>query len=793
MDEKTLKVLEFDKVIDMLKECSASILGKEHIMKLKPCCDFDVVSKWQRETTDGVDFVLKLGVPNLGGIKDIRNAIKRLKINGVLNCKELLDIADILRVSRLLKVYLDKDKNKIPNNILLSMIESLYVNNRIEESISKAILNEEELNDNASNELLSIRKQISSQKIFIKNKLNELVKSPVYTKYMRDAIVTIRDDRYVIPIKQEYRSEVSGLVHDSSSSGATLFIEPMVVVDANNKIKQLRVKEKIEIEKILLELSNSVKVIMNELGDNIKELGMIDFIFAKANFSLKYDCVSPTLVWQKEICIKNGRHILLDKNTVRPIDFWLGKDFKTLLITGPNTGGKTVTLKTVGLFSLMTQAGLHVPASSGTIMPVFDNVYADIGDEQSIEQSLSTFSSHIKNIINIINNVNDNSLVLLDEIGAGTDPTEGAALAMSILNHFRKIGVNVVATTHYSELKIYASMTDGVENASCEFDVSTLRPTYKLLIGVPGRSNAFSISKKLGMLDSIINDAYELLTKEQIKFEDMLQQIEKNIQQTEAEKNKVVSYRMEIENLRRKIKIQEERLRDQKDQILKEAKIGAKKILEKAKADASNIIDEIRKAASMKEESEKNKEIEKNRLKLKGKIDSIDKSLEEKLLKTVTPKDGRAKLKIKDIKAGDTVYIANLDKKGDVLSINDKTNEVLVLVGILKLNVHISNLRKLDEKKSYVTSIGTRKTKDISTKIDVRGNTLEEAIYLVDKYLDDVSLSNISNITIVHGKGSGVLREGIKNFLKHNCHVKSFRAGNFGEGELGVTIVELKK
>ena len=793
MDEKTLKVLEFDKVISILDGFSSSRLGKEHVNDLKPAVDFDIVRDSLKKTTDGVDFMLKLGVPSLGGIKDIRNAIKRLNMNGMLNCKELLEIADTLRVVRLLKGYLYRGSRDLANNILVDMIESLYMNDRIEKEIFFAILNEEELNDNASNELLSIRKQISSHKLFIKNKLNELVKSAKYAKYIRDSIVTMRDGRYVVPVKQEYRGEVSGIVHDSSSSGATLFVEPMVVVDANNKIKQLKIKEKIEIEKILMELSDSVRAITNELSENIKELGIIDFIFAKAKFSLEYDCVCPNLVKEKEVYIKRGRHVLLDPREVVPIDFWLGKDFKTLVITGPNTGGKTVTLKTVGLFALMTQAGLHIPADSGTTMTVFDKIYADIGDEQSIEQSLSTFSSHIKNIIKIIENVDVNSLVLLDEIGAGTDPTEGAALAMSILDYFRNKGTSIVATTHYSELKVYASTTDGVENASCEFDVSTLKPTYKLLIGVPGRSNAFSISKKLGLSDEIINNAYKLLTSEQIEFEDMLTQIEKNRQQTEVEKTKMASLRLEIEEQKKQVKTQKEQLKDQKERILKEAKIAAKKILEDAKLDATNIISEIRKASLMKEESEKNKELEKNRLMLKGKIDSIDKSLEEKLLKTVEPKDGRKALKIKDIKVGDTVYVANLDKKGDVLSINEQTNEVLVLIGIIKLNVNVSNLRKVEEKKGYVTSSGIRKTKEISTKIDVRGNNLEEAIYLVDKYLDSVSLSNISNITIVHGKGSGILREGIQNFLKRNVHVKSYRTGGFGEGEFGVTIVELKK
>ena len=793
MNNKTLKVLEFDKVIDILNTFASSSLGKSYVQNLIPSSDFEIVQNRLKQTTDGVNFILKLGLPALGGIKDIRNALKRANRSGMLNCKELLDVADTLRVSRNLTGYLNKDREILGDNVLIDIIGNLYTNKRVEDNIFFAIVNEEKINDNASSELYSIRRQIISSQILIKNKLQELVKDSRYTKFMRDSIVTMRDGRYVVPVKQEYRGEIKGLVHDASASGATVFIEPMAVVEANNKIKQLQIAEKIEIEKILLKLTNDVREISEYLEQNIDNLGLIDFIFAKANFSLKFSCISPTLSRENIIEIKSGRHILLDPKIVVPIDCWIGKDFKTLVITGPNTGGKTVTLKTVGLFSLMTQSGLHLPAKSGTVMTVFDKIYADIGDEQSIEQSLSTFSSHIKNIVDILENADSSSLVLLDEIGAGTDPEEGAALAMSILDYLKAFGTTTIATTHYSELKVYASTTKMVENASCEFNIATLKPTYKLLIGVPGRSNAFLIAQKLGMSESIIEKAKNLLTHEQIKFEDMLTKIEQNIQQTESEKTKTESLRVEIERMQKELLTQKEKLKKEKDKMLKEAKLEARKVLENAKSEATSIINEMKEATKIKEEAERNKEIEKNRLRLKKEMDFIDESLEEQLLQTITPKKGYSSLKIKDLKIGDSVTILNLNKNGTVVNINTNTNEAVVLVGILKLNCHISNLRKIEEKKVKSIGKGTGKSKSVSPKIDVRGNNLEEAIYLVDKYLDDVSLSALSNVTIVHGKGTGVLRDGIQTFLKKNPHVKSFRNGNYGEGEFGVTIVELKK
>lgn len=792
MNEKTLRILEFDKILNKLEDFATSKLGREHIRKLTPSADFSVVRDRLKETTDGVSFILKLGLPNLGGLKDIRGALKRLNVQGILNCKELLDIAETLRVARVLRSYLNDDRKILEGNILNEIIGRLFVNKKLEDEIFSAIINEDELDDHASQELFSIRKQIASAQVFIKNKLNELVKSSKYTKYMQDAIVTIRDGRYVIPVKQEYRGEVSGLVHDASASGATIFIEPMVVVESNNKIKNLRIKEKNEIERILKHLTNVANGMYNELESNLWDLGIIDFIFAKADFSLKYRCECPVLSEKKEIYIRKGRHILLDASSVVPIDFWLGKDFSTLVITGPNTGGKTVTLKTVGLFALMTQSGLHIPAGCETVMTVFDNIYADIGDEQSIEQSLSTFSSHMKNIINILDTADCNSLVLFDEIGAGTDPTEGAALAMSILNYVRERRISCVATTHYSELKVYASTTDGVENASCEFDVETLKPTYKLLIGVPGRSNAFAISKKLGLSDKIIQDAHKLLTEEQVQFENMLQQIEYNMQKTESDRNKTALLRVEIENMQKELVRQKERVANQKSQILKEARVMAKKILEDAKVDAINVINEINKARDIKDSKEQNKKLEENKFKLKVGIDNLDKELEEELIKVVEHHDIRGNVKIKDLKIGDNVCIINLGKNGTVLKIDKVKEEVQVLVGIMKLNVNVRNLRKLANKSSSIRSMGTRKTRNISTSIDVRGNNLEEAIYLVDKYLDDVSMSNLVNVTIVHGKGSGVLREGIQDFLKKHPHVESYRNGVYGEGELGVTVVEMK-
>ncbi|NLU28017.1 MAG: endonuclease MutS2 [Hungateiclostridium thermocellum] len=793
MNEKTLKILEFNKIIDKLVSLATSSLGKELAEKLVPDTDLNRVERAQKETSDAVAFIARRGTPPMGGIHDIRDSLKRVEIGAILNPGELLKTADVLRAVRNLKSYASNDRIKTDeDNIVSELIGCLESNKRIEDRIYMSILSEDEIADNASPTLANIRRQIRNAQESIKDKLNDIIRSSRYQKYIQEPIVTLRGDRYVIPVKQEYRTEIPGLIHDSSASGATIFIEPMAVVEANNHIRELKIKEQAEIEKILGELTGEIRGIVDSLKSNVSILGRLDFIFAKARLSLDYNCVCPVLNDEHKILIKKGRHPLLDKKTVVPIDFWIGEDFNTLVVTGPNTGGKTVTLKTVGLFTLMTQAGLHIPANEGTKMSIFKKVYADIGDEQSIEQSLSTFSSHMKNIVGILKDVDEDSLVLFDELGAGTDPTEGAALAMSILEYLRNKGSTTVATTHYSQLKAYAVTTKFVENACCEFNVETLRPTYRLLIGVPGKSNAFAISKRLGLFDDIIEKAKEFLTQDDIKFEDMLMSIEKNLNQSENEKMKAESYRLEAEKLKKELEEQKRKLAENRERLIQEARAEARKILLEARKEAEEIISKMRRLEQEVHNAQRQKEAEELRLKLKRKVDSIEETLELPL----APKNALVKPP-ENLKPGDSVLIVNLDQKGTVITPPDKDGEVVVQAGIMKINVHISNLKLVDEQiivlnNSGIGKIGMSKAKSISTEIDVRGYNLEEAIESVDKYLDDAYLSGLTEVSIIHGKGTGVLRSGIQKFLKSDSRVKSFRLGKYGEGESGVTIVELR-
>lgn len=797
MNKRTLNILEFNKIVKVLMDLTSSELGKEMALSVLPQKDFDTIKDLLKETSDAVNFIIKKGSPPLGGVRDIRSSLKRAEMGAVLSPRELLQIADVLRASRRIKNYakgndVERDSNLSGNNVVSDLASSLEVNRRIEDKISYSILNEEEIADDASSTLRSIRRKIKDIQASIKERLNSIIKSSKYQKYIQESIVTMRGDRYVIPVKQEYRSEIKGLVHDSSASGATIFIEPMAVVEANNSIKQLRIKEQIEIERILQELTEDVRTIVTSLRANVATLARLDFIFAKAKLSLKYDCVCPNLNKNRYVRIRKGRHPLLDRETVVPIDFWIGDSFKTLVITGPNTGGKTVSLKTVGLFILMTQAGLHIPAGDGTEIGVFDKVFADIGDEQSIEQSLSTFSSHMTNIVKVLEEADDRSLVLFDELGAGTDPTEGAALAMAILERLRETGAVTVATTHYSELKLYAISTDEVENASCEFDVETLKPTYKLLIGVPGKSNAFAISKRLGLSEDILERAKAFLKKEDIQFEDILKSIEKNRSESEKERIKAEGYRIEIENLKKELEEQREKIRKQRDKLIKEAKQEARRVLLEAKEEAESILDEMRRLEKERLNGETNKSAEELRAKLRNKINEVEESMAESLM----PRKGYAKPP-KNLKPGDSVIIVNLNQKGTVVTPPDKDGEAVVQAGIMKINVHITNLRLVDEQKSEIKRVTTgttamTKTRSVSTEIDLRGSTLDEALENVDKFLDDASIAGLNEVTIIHGKGTGTLRSGIQRFLRSHAHVKSFRLGKYGEGEDGVTVVTLK-
>ncbi len=791
MNEKVLVKLGFDKIKNILAGKTTSDLGKELITELVPAVHLSIVNGLLKETTDGVNFIVKKGTPPMGGVHDIRESIKRIRLGAVLNPAELLKISDVLGVSRSLKSYASDDRTLDHNNIVIDMISCLYSNKGLEEKIRYAIVNEEEIADNASGNLFSIRRQMRNLQNSIKDKLNNYLRSNKYQKYMQESIVTMRGDRYVIPVKQEFRSDFPGLIHDASASGATLFIEPIAIVEANNEIKQYKIKEQAEIEKILLELTSDVLKIIDFLSSDVSILAKLDFILAKARFSLDFNCSCPIVNDQKLIILKRARHPLIDAKSAVPIDFWIGDDFNTLIITGPNTGGKTVTLKTVGLFSIMAQSGLHLPTNDGTQVCIFKDIFADIGDEQSIEQNLSTFSSHMTNIVNILHSVDELSLVLFDELGAGTDPSEGAVLAMAILDYLNKLKVLTVATTHYSDLKFYAISTDGVENACCEFNVDTLKPTYKLLIGVPGKSNALAISKRLGLEEAIIDKAKEFLNQEDIRFEDMLYTIEKNLNQTKEEKIKAEGMKLDIQRIKEDLEEQKRKIDLERHKILKDAKEEAKRIFLGAKQEADEIILSLKKLEKQQKFCDKNKEVHEVRQNVVTKVSEINQSLHEPLMPKVL-----AQKILKDLKPGDNVLIINLNQRGTIINPPDKNGEALVQVGIMKVNIHVSNLKRVNEEKAELQKsgafrIGIAKTKNISCELDIRGSNLDDAVELVDKYIDDVAISSIREVTIIHGKGTGILRAGIHSFLKTNSHVKSFRLGKYGEGDTGVTIIEL--
>ncbi|MCT4544883.1 MAG: endonuclease MutS2 [Vallitalea sp.] len=794
MNNKVFKTLEYNKIIDTLTSLTSSKMGKELASSLVPYYDLETIKTKQKETSEAATMILRRGSLALGGLKDIRSSLKRLAIGANLSQVELLNIGEVLRVCQLVKSYSKsaKDSNTATNlDILYSLFDSIEVLNPLYKEITKCIISDEEIADDASFELSSIRRQIKKSNSKIKEHLNKIITSNTYKNMLQDPIITLRNDRYCVPVKQEYRGSFKGMIHDQSASGSTLFIEPISVVELNNKIKELFTKEKQEIEKILATLSLMCAEHIDELSCNLKILTDIDFIFAKGELSIALNGTEPLFNDNKYINIKKGRHPLLNKDTVVPIDIHLGEDFTTLMITGPNTGGKTVTLKTVGLLTLMGQAGLHIPASDRSELAIFDDIFADIGDEQSIEQSLSTFSSHMINIINILEKATYKSLVLFDELGAGTDPTEGAALAMAILENLYKKDVLTIATTHYSELKVYALSTKGVENACCEFDIKTLRPTYKLLIGIPGKSNAFAISKRLGLTDNIIDEAKTLLEHKQVRFEDIITELEISKKTTLMEKEKALKYSKEAEELKNKVTLQREKIENQKEKILTEARESAYRILNQAKEDADTIIKNMNK---LRVNSENSKEMEINRSKLRSSISSLEKDLSTGL--KVTPKQNKTP---KNLKVGDTVFVSTFNQNGTIISPPNAKGDVQVQLGIMKTKVNIKNLNyvksevinynnKIPKSKNNVSS----KSMSISTEIDVRGRNVEEALGELDKFLDDAYLSHLPQITIIHGKGTGTLRAAIHTFLKRIKYVKSYRIGNYGEGEAGVTIVEFK-
>ena len=791
MNQKSLRVLEFNKIVDILKTKVSSSLGLKYIENLTPSSDYEEVKYMLEETSQAQGILLKRGAVGLNGIHDIEDKAKRAEIGASLDPGSLIKIADTLRVARNLKNTLASSEEEFSYPIIQGLSNSLYVYRDVEDKIYNAIVSEIEISDNASSELRDIRRRIVQKNQSIRSKLNSIISSTTYQKYLQDAIISVRGDRFVVPVKAEYRSYVSGIIHDQSSSGATLFIEPMSIVDMNNELRQLRLKEQEEIERILSELSALVGEISHDIISNQEILGKLDFAFAKGKLSITMKAVEPNLNEDKFINIKAGRHPLLDAETVVANDIYLGRNFHTLLITGPNTGGKTVTIKTVGLFALMTQSGLHIPANYGSSMCVFDNVFADIGDEQSIEQSLSTFSSHMTNIVSILKDVTENSLVIFDELGAGTDPIEGASLAIAILEDVKMAGAKCIATTHYTELKNYALTKEGVENAAVEFDVETLSPTYRLLMGIPGKSNAFEISKKLGLSNYIISRAREFIDDSKIELEDVLQEAEKSRLKAIEEREEAEKLKAEIEEVKQEYDERLAKITSQRDKLIEQAKSEAFRITRGAKEEVDNIIKELRQMENEMASKEKNRKIEALRKELSSSMGALQPSVESMIVPKVATKE------IKNLKPGDEVKVITLNQNGSVISVDERKKEAVVQIGIMKMTLPFKSLQKAKADVKTTVTKGTRniiksKSGRVKSEVDLRGMNLEEAIMEVDKYLDDACVAGLEYVTIIHGIGTGVLKSGIQEVLKKNKHVKSQRPGQYGEGGAGVTIAVLK-
>lgn len=792
---KAFKVLEFDKILERLAAYTESADVKKRIGEIVPYTEVEDAKAAQRETTEAMSTLLKLGSPPVSlSVENVLGAVKRTERDGILHTKELIDISRLLYVARRMKSYIGEAAEECVK--LHEIEESIITAKQLEDKINSCIVSENEIADDASPELNTIRRKIRNLNGKIKENLDSMVRSAHYKKFLQDPIVTMRSDRYVIPVKSEYRGEVNGIVHDTSASGATLFIEPMSVVNSNNEIRDLHTKEQQEIERILAELSALVAENSHTIFVDYKNVTDLDFIFCKGRLSLDMDANEPTLNDKGIIRYKKARHPLIDKDKVVANDIMLGGDYDTLVVTGPNTGGKTVTLKTIGLFSIMAAAGLHIPAGETSEAAVFHHIFADIGDEQSIEQSLSTFSSHMVNIVKILESIDYNSLALFDELGAGTDPTEGAALAISILEFLRARKVTTVATTHYSELKLFALSTDGVENASCEFDVATLQPTYKLLIGVPGKSNAFAISRRLGLDERVIERANDILSDEDIKFEDVITDLEQNRARARKEADDAARMKNELKDLRRQLENDRIKLKENKSRILEDARREAKILVMDAKEEANSIIRDLEK---MRQQGITSGNFDKKTAAMRDKLNKKEDTIDKAMARAAKPKKTYVEPP-KNLKPGTTVKIVDMNQEATVLKEPDKNGNVRVQAGIIKMDVHITNLRNVEEKKSkeladkYVRSTRAfeSKSKNVSTEVDVRGQNLEEAWMNVEKFLDDCYLAGISPVSIIHGKGTGILRKGLQEYMRKHRYVKSYRNGRYGEGEDGVTIVELK-
>lgn len=788
MNDKALATLEYDKIILRLTEAASTSLGKEEAARLAPSSDAAEARRRLAVTDEAVRAVALKGHPPFGGVTDVRPSLGRARLGGVLGPLELMDIAGLIMGSRRIRKYTAAVADEIDIPLLADLCEPLIDARQIEDEIRRCIDEQGDVLDAASPELGSLRRDIRIQEDRAREKLDSMIRSSSVQKMLQDVLVTIRNDRYVIPVKQEYRSHFGGIVHDTSGSGATLFIEPEAVVQMNNKLRELKLREQKEIERILRRLSELVGEKAELLSSDAESLGYIDFIFAKAKLADAMMATKPELNDQGRLRLKRARHPLIDAKQVVPIDIELGESYSAIIVTGPNTGGKTVSLKTVGLLSLMAMSGLFVPADDGSSLCAFDGIYADIGDEQSIEQSLSTFSSHMTNLIAMLGEVTPRSLVLLDELGAGTDPAEGSALAIAILEHLHRIGCRILATTHYSELKAYAYNREGIINASMEFDVATLRPTYRLLVGVPGRSNAFAIASRLGLPQSIIDHARGQVSEEELKVDSMIAQLERDRIRAESERQTAERLRAEVDSLRQKLEDERFKFQEQKAKLLEEAREEARKSVAKARREAEEIIADLRRLAM--EEGASVKE---------HKLIEARKRLDDSVPDPVAQPRRSASGKPAKIEPGDEVKVHSLGgQKGHVVELSG--SEALVQLGILKMKVPLADLEPMRKQtagapgaraSAHVATVKRSRDEDIRSELDLRGQALDEALLETDRFLDEAFLANLGTVYIIHGKGTGALRSGIQDFLRRHKHVKSYRLGNYGEGGAGVTVAEL--
>ncbi|MHB8172397.1 MAG: endonuclease MutS2 [Thermincolia bacterium] len=782
-----LKRLEYDKVIEMLVDCAGSMLGKEIAAQLNPSIDLEEVKPLQEETKEAKEILRFYPDLPLGGIRDIRGILRKVEIGGVLEPTELLEVADTVLASRRLKTFLVEAKGTYP--ILKDLASFLGLYRQLEDQVGRCIMGNGEVETHASDKLASIRSQVKTNQNRVKDRLDNVLRSTEYQKMLQENLITMRGDRYVVPVKHEYRGQFGGIVHDQSASGATLYIEPVAVVEINNDLRRLLVAEKQEIVRILTQLTNLVRASLEEIKETTQLLGQLDFVFAKAFLSQRMDAVEPRLNQGGKLNVIKGRHPLL-KGDVVPVSIHLGDEFDILIITGPNTGGKTVTLKTVGLFSLMAQAGLQVPAEVGTELTVFSQVFSDIGDEQSIEQSLSTFSSHMTNIISILEKADANSLVLMDELGSGTDPTEGAALAMAILDEFHIRGTKVIATTHYSELKTFAYRQERMENASVEFNIETLRPTYRLLIGQPGRSNAFEISARLGLPRTIVDRAKSHLSQEAVEVADLIENLEANQRVAEREKEEAIRLRCEVARMKVEYQHIKEEFDNKKARILEKANDDAYRITQEARHEAEGVIKELKEAMATEAEKGKLQAMQEAREKLK----LLHGKAAQRAERQAKNAPGQAP---RQVKVGQEVFIPKINQKGHIISLPGDNGEAQVQVGIMKINMVLEDLRIVAQETKATEKTGAgrlmmNKSASIANEIDLRGMTVDEATLEVEKYLDDAYLSGLPQAYLIHGKGTGALRAAIKDLLAKHPHVKSSRIGAYGEGGTGVTVVELK-